>query len=78
MAFLTADVPKNWHTLRDRISDNFRIIYPLEFRVLKWLGYIDRVQLENILCDVNADDGNLVCSGWCSSLTFITTPAWHI
>jgi len=35
MTFLTADVPKNWHTLRDRISDNFRIIDPLEFRVLK-------------------------------------------
>jgi transposase len=35
MTFLTADVPKNWHTLRDRVSDNFRVINPSEFRVLK-------------------------------------------
>lgn len=35
MGFLTADVPKNWHTLRDRVTDNFRVINPSEFRVLR-------------------------------------------
>ena len=35
MAFLTEEVPKNWHILRDRVTDNFRVINPSEFRVLK-------------------------------------------
>jgi hypothetical protein len=36
----------------------------------------DRVPLKNIPCHVDADD--LAHGGWCSSLTSITTPAWHI
>jgi hypothetical protein len=27
-------VPRNWHTLCDAVSDNFRIISPEDFRVL--------------------------------------------
>ena len=32
--FLREDVPKNWDTLCDRVSDNFRVISPGDFRVL--------------------------------------------
>jgi transposase len=35
MTFLIQGVPKNWHTLCDSISDNFRVIDPARFRVLK-------------------------------------------
>lgn len=33
--FLRVDVPKNWHLYCDSVTDNFRIINPAEFRVLK-------------------------------------------
>ena len=32
--FLRDEVPKNWHTLCDEVSDNFRIINPKDFRIL--------------------------------------------
>lgn len=34
MTFLTQDVPKNWQTLCDSVTDNFRVIDPKDFRVL--------------------------------------------
>ena len=34
MTFLRSDVPKNWRTLCDKVSDNFRIITPKDFRVM--------------------------------------------
>jgi transposase len=33
--FLRIEVPKHWHTYCDSVSDNFRIINPADFRVLK-------------------------------------------
>ena len=33
--FLRVEVPKNWRTYCDSVSDNFRIINPADFRVLK-------------------------------------------
>ena len=35
LGFLKEDVPKNWSELCDDVSDNFRIISPKDFRVLK-------------------------------------------
>jgi transposase len=35
LGFLKKDVPKNWDELCDDVSDNFRIISPKDFRVLK-------------------------------------------
>lgn len=35
LGFLKEDVPKNWDELCDDVSDNFRIISPKDFRVLK-------------------------------------------
>jgi len=35
LGFLREDVPKKWHTLCDSVSDNFRIISPGDFRVLR-------------------------------------------
>jgi transposase len=34
MTFLTQNVPKNWHAMRDSVTDNFRVINPADFRVL--------------------------------------------
>jgi hypothetical protein len=34
LTFLRDDVPKNWDTFCDRVTDNFRIINPKDFRVL--------------------------------------------
>jgi len=34
LTFLRDDVPKNWDTFCDRVTDNFRIIDPKDFRVL--------------------------------------------
>ncbi len=34
LGFLNEDVPKNWRTLCDNVSDNFRVISPKDFRVL--------------------------------------------
>jgi transposase len=34
LTFLRDDVPKNWHAYCDRVTDNFRIIDPKDFRVL--------------------------------------------
>ena len=34
LTFLRDDVPKNWDTYCDRVTDNFRIINPKDFRVL--------------------------------------------
>jgi hypothetical protein len=34
LTFLRDDVPKNWRTYCDRVTDNFRIIDPKDFRVL--------------------------------------------
>ena len=33
--FLREEVPKNWAILCDLVTDNFRIISPADFRVLK-------------------------------------------
>jgi transposase len=35
MAFLTREVPKNWCAYRDSVTDNFRVITPADFRVVK-------------------------------------------
>ena len=35
MDFLTRDVPANWRSLCDKVSDNFRVINPSDFRVLR-------------------------------------------
>jgi transposase len=35
MTFLTQDVPKHWDNLRDSVTDNFRVIDPADFRVLR-------------------------------------------
>jgi transposase len=35
LGFLREEVPKNWRTYCDSVSDNFRIINPADFRVLK-------------------------------------------
>ena len=32
--FLRHEVPRNWHTLRDEVSDNFRVINPKDFRII--------------------------------------------
>jgi len=32
-------VPKNWHKFCDQITDNFRVINPADFRILKSAGY---------------------------------------
>jgi hypothetical protein len=32
--FLRDEVPKNWHTLCDEVSDNFRVINPKDYRIL--------------------------------------------
>ncbi len=34
LTFLNADVPKNWRTMCDKVTDNFRIITPKDFRVV--------------------------------------------
>ena len=34
LGFLREEVPKNWDSLCDSVSDNFRVISPTEFRVL--------------------------------------------
>ncbi len=34
LGFLRENVPKNWDTLCDNVSDNFRVISPKDFRVL--------------------------------------------
>ena len=34
LTFLRDDVPRNWHAYCDRVTDNFRIIDPKDFRVL--------------------------------------------
>ena len=34
LGFLIEEVPKNWGTLRDSVTDNFRVIKPSEFRIL--------------------------------------------
>jgi transposase len=35
LTFLRVEVPKNWHLYRDSVTDNFRIINPADFRVIK-------------------------------------------
>ena len=35
MAFLTQNVPKHWHAFCDQVTDNFRVIDPSDFRVLR-------------------------------------------
>jgi transposase len=35
MTYLTRDVPRNWRTLCDQVTDNFRVIDPADFRVMK-------------------------------------------
>jgi transposase len=35
LTFLRDEVPKNWHLYCDSVTDNFRIINPADFRVLK-------------------------------------------
>ena len=34
LGFLIEEVPKNWASLRDSVSDNFRVINPKEFRIV--------------------------------------------
>ncbi len=35
LSFLRDEVPKNWRTLCDEVTDNFRVIDPKEFRILR-------------------------------------------
>jgi transposase len=34
MTFLDKTVPENWHTMCDKVSDNFRVITPKDFRIM--------------------------------------------
>jgi hypothetical protein len=34
LRFLLEEVPENWDTYRDTVSDNFRVISPKDFRIL--------------------------------------------
>jgi transposase len=34
LGFLRDDVPKNWHTYCDQVTDNFRIISPSDYRII--------------------------------------------
>ena len=34
LTFLRQDVPRNWHRYCDQVTDNFRIIAPMDFRIL--------------------------------------------
>jgi hypothetical protein len=34
LTFLREDVPKNWTSYRDTVTDNFRVISPKDFRVV--------------------------------------------
>ena len=34
LGFLRDEVPKNWHTLCDEVSDNFQVINPKDYRIL--------------------------------------------
>ena len=34
LKFLRKEVPKNWHTYCDEVTDNFRVIDPKEFRII--------------------------------------------
>src|SRR5208337_3000926 len=34
LSFLRDDVPKNWRTYCDQVTDNFRVINPTEFRII--------------------------------------------
>ena len=35
LGFLTQNVPKQWHVFRDQVTDNFRVINPADFRILR-------------------------------------------
>ena len=35
LGFLRENVPKNWNAFCDGVSDNFRIILPKDFRILR-------------------------------------------
>ena len=35
LTFLTREVPQNWGAYRDSVTDNFRVINPVDFRVVK-------------------------------------------
>ena len=35
MSYLTREVPRNWHAIRDPVTDNFRVIKPADFRIMK-------------------------------------------
>jgi hypothetical protein len=39
LKFLRVEVPKNWAIFCDPVTDNFRVINPADFRVLKAWGY---------------------------------------
>ena len=34
LTFLRHDIPRNWHSYCDQVTDNFRVIDPKDFRVL--------------------------------------------
>ena len=34
LTFLNQTVPKKWEHFRDRINDNFRVISPVDFRIV--------------------------------------------
>ena len=34
LKFLREDVPRNWRTYCDEVTDNFRVIDPKEFRII--------------------------------------------
>jgi hypothetical protein len=34
LTFLRDEVPANWHLYYDRVTDNFRVILPEDFRIL--------------------------------------------
>src|SRR4029077_20768261 len=40
LRFLRDDVPRNWRTYCDEVTDNFRVIDPKKFRIIVWAGYI--------------------------------------
>ena len=35
LGFLREKVPRNWANFRDTVTDNFRVIIPAEFRVMR-------------------------------------------
>lgn len=59
VTFLTKEAPERWSEFCDKVSDNFRVFNPKDFRVLAYTGYKLTPRIDRAYTSASLSDGEI-------------------